>query len=398
MMVIHGLLLIIFIVQFGVVCSYIPAKQSSTKVPCEDHTLTDLVETITLPIQSRPAFDAVGAAFSVLISTIDNFKSIPRKIKILTSSEVESILLELTMPSSTLLDVDNRLHQLASTSAQHEEEIYDLILRKLRSKFKEKDWRIGGKALHIIHNLIKKSPSVQDKHSFCSSYIGKVNKIVENVESHVPLHRRDFTIPANLDARGIQRRWLKSYTEYLHNFSELICREVGSYWSDLVVMKGPVPPLQLYTRFFTTAQSLLQNSIALTSASLFPCSFSETIASATIDLIASDVSYSMSKLQALMSYYSSEIKSLNSHHIGSFIEMQHVSSELRVALSRIASMTGGVEGTGSGGGGDTGAVGVGGTGTGSGSGSNSIIPNWLNDLTSMESPMTSSSIASAKAF
>lgn len=253
--------------------------------------------------------------------------------------------------------LDGKKFNLLTANSVQEEICYDLIIRKLSSKLKEKDWRIGGKSLHIIHQLIggNSKDTVKNKQYFCSSYLEKFNLISDNIESHIPMQKDNLKVPVaeKLDIRCLQHKWMKAYTVYLQTFSELVCREGGSYMSDLMVMKGPVPALQLYSRYFAAAQTLMEDTIALGQPN--KCSFTDTISTASIDLVTTDVMYSMSQLQKHMS----EKSARNSYHIGSFIEMQHVSADLRSSLTKIASLTRNVK--------------------------LFTIPAWLNDLTSMES-------------
>lgn len=304
-------------------------------------------------------------------SLMDEFRSIPRYVKVLTSSSLEGLLLRMTMPSNTFIDPSD-LEQLlnviekicsqldldskkACQDVRDSEVCYDLIIRKLSGKLRENDWRIGGKSLHIMHELIG-NPSISLTHRlrFCVSYLEKYEAVIDNLHnrhSSIP-KRNSIPIPtteglglpkavegddmimkqSNVVVDESSQRWmlLKLYAEYLQNFSEVIRRAGGSYMNDLVVMKGPAPVLDLYSRYFSSALELLEFSKSLPDASRIG-SFSNTIANSNMGLVNKDIAYAIAQLQA----YSSTTTTSSSYHISSFMEMQHISSEIQKTISDI---------------------------------------------------------------
>lgn len=338
-----------------------------------------------------------------LSRAIDEVKNIPRKLKLLTSSSMEALLLKMTMPTNLFLEekdiralmqymeteneklenmvlnedscarkevfdnegFDNNSWLSESKFLTAEESSTDLIIRKLSSKLKEKDWRTMGKTLHILHRLISKNQDKatiglsNKKCSVSSAFLRRFEDVSDSLQSSTIM--ANDADPVNDTKEEIRKKWLGSYIEYMQAKAEISCRG-SSYMNDLLMMKGPMPIYYYYSRLLKAALQLLGNSGALPETTdIF--SFSRMMSTSCTELVSRDVELAISELFALLG-------GNNTFHVSSFIEIQQATAELKSLLAQIAKKA---------------PLSV-----------QAIheIPNWLNELTDMQSFKASETFAS----
>ena len=199
-------------------------------------------------------------------SVSDAIRSIPRGVKALASSDLESLLLKCTMPSNKFIN-EEYVSVLLSNFEKFDEisdtycvDAYEILAHKLTTKMREDDWRTVAKATYLVHRLIREiSPS--KRKLFCQHLLVPIE------DTRILLRQRlRKEAPTALAVTRGSWEWVLAYLDHLEAECNLGSRD-AQHLQDLTDFQGPAPLLRLVTNYLSTATVLLQTSRSLLTSS-----------------------------------------------------------------------------------------------------------------------------------
>lgn len=247
----------------------------------------------------------------------DHLRIIPRQMKLLVSSAIESMILELTMPNDDRLqEIDiqtlrNIKDQFFATVESKHINFHDHMIRKLTSKVSEIDWRTAAKSLFLVNQLLLLRNNNDDQlndfdatdeaHHYAQSYLDRYESLRHTIESRIHdlsclLSEVDSIDGDSISGGGSPKasilsriakleswRFLLTYSKYLKQLSELISRRkliiasTASQWASSLsrwtggsssssdaslhsmTMRGSTSILQLYSEYLVASNKLIHS-------------------------------------------------------------------------------------------------------------------------------------------
>ena len=262
---------------------------------------------------------------SILFDIPDILKCLPRFIAGKISSGTESVVLSMTQPANYVIDekmMEEGFMKCFGGVDGCNSEAAEVFLRKLGNKIiKEDDWRVAGKSLFIMHQILTSSSlNGEVARQLAESYLDRYNLLLRAVQ--VRQSRSEGDKHALL--------WVQQYIEYLRSLSEVIRRRSGC--RDFQDIRSV---LRLSSGYCLSAGSFLEAS-ASTGPDSLPTSHSSRafflqLSSSCNALVKSDVRAHSMSLKALEIPHSTSC-SLQQESLS---EVQRHAKEIRDTISYI---------------------------------------------------------------
>ena len=262
---------------------------------------------------------------SILFDIPDILKCLPRFIAGKISSGTESVVLSMTQPANYVIDekmMEEGFMKCFGGVDGCNSEAAEVFLRKLGNKIiKEDDWRVAGKSLFIMHQILTSSSlNGEVARQLAESYLDRYNLLLRAIQ--VRQSRSEGDKHALL--------WVQQYIEYLRSLSEVIRRRSGC--RDFQDIRSV---LRLSSGYCLSAGSFLEAS-ASTGPDSLPTSHSSRafflqLSSSCNALVQSDVRAHSMSLKALEIPHSTSC-SLQQESLS---EVQRHAKEIRDTISYI---------------------------------------------------------------
>ena len=174
------------------------------------------------PLSIQDSSTPHGLLRSVLYDIPDIFKCLPRFLAGKISSGTESAVLSMTQPVNYIANeklTEEYFLKCMSGAGVGDSDAAEVFMRKLGNKIlKEKDWRVAGKSLFIMHQMLT-SPaiSIDIVRELAESYLERFSIFHNAIQNRMNL--RDGDRHALL--------WVQQYLEYIRSLSEVVRRRSG---------------------------------------------------------------------------------------------------------------------------------------------------------------------------
>lgn len=200
--------------------------------------------------------------FTMIGSITDVIKSIPREVKSYTSSDLESLLLQCTMPTNRLVD-DEFISKLIFSVKSFDElselydvDAYDVITQKLIAKMHEKDWRTVAKSIFILHRLLQEVTPAQKK-IFCQHFMAHISQTLS-----IHLQRQKIEVSPGKENPW---DWIVAYMNHMDTLFFFGIRDQQNI-QDVISFQGPAPLLRLICNHLDGCMELLSKSLKLSTS------------------------------------------------------------------------------------------------------------------------------------
>lgn len=278
------------------------------------------------PLTLQETSTQQGYLKSIFYDIPDILKCLPRFIAGKISSGTESIVLSMTQPvnyvTNEKLTSESFLKCLGGAGLSDSDAAENFI-RKLGNKIiKEEDWRVSGKSLFIMHQMLT-SPaiSIDVVRELAESYLDRYDVLVGAVQLRISRSQGD----------NQALLWVQQYLEYVRSLSEVVRRRSGG--REVLDFRSL---LRLSSAYCSSAARLLDISSTAASAdasnlSLSSRAFFLQLSGSINALVRSDVkahSGSLASLQTL----STASYSLQQE---SFSEIQRHAKGIREAVTKV---------------------------------------------------------------
>lgn len=229
---------------------------------------------------------------SFLFDIPDILKCLPRFLAGRISSGTESVVLSMTQPANYVIDekmMEEGFVKCFGGVDGCNSDAAENFLRKLGNKIiKEDDWRVAGKSLFIMHQILTSPLNGEVIRQLAESYLDRYSLLMRAVQARQG--RSESDKHALL--------WVQQYVEYLRSLSEVIRRRSGG--RDFQDIRSV---LRLSSGYCSSAGSLLEAS-GSTGPNLLPSfhssrAFFLQLSSSSNALIQSDVRAHLKCLGAL---------------------------------------------------------------------------------------------------
>ena len=174
------------------------------------------------PLSIQDSSTPHGLLRSVLYDIPDILKCLPRFLAGRISSGTESAVLSMTQPVNYIANeklTKEYFLKCLSGAGVGDSDAAEVFIRKLGNKIlKEKDWRVAGKSLFIMHQMLT-SPaiSIDIVRELAESYLERYNTFCNVIQN-----RMDRTVS---DRHALL--WVQQYLEYIRSLSEVVRRRSG---------------------------------------------------------------------------------------------------------------------------------------------------------------------------
>lgn len=262
---------------------------------------------------------------SILFDIPDILKCLPRFIAGKISSGTESVVLSMTQPANYVIDekmMEEGFMKCFGGVGGSNGDAAGIFLRKLGNKIiKEDDWRVAGKSLFIMHQILTSSSlNGEVIRQLAESYLDRYNLLLRAVQ--IRQGRSEGDKHALL--------WVQQYIEYLRSLSEVIRRRSGGReFQDIRSV------LRLSSGYCQSAGRLLDASVSIGPDSLSPFhssrAFFSQLSSSCNSLVQSDVRAHSKCLKSLQISHSASC-SLQQESLS---EVQRHAKEIRDTISYI---------------------------------------------------------------
>eukprot|EP01041_Mallomonas_annulata_P007783 gene7783-15922_t len=244
------------------------------------------------------AYSGMGSVFGIVKDVV---RSLPRSLKAITSSKLESILLLCTMPSNRFMDESKVSHLLSHIGSFDELaeiygiDAYDVIVRKLIAKMRENDWRTVAKAAHMLHRALHEISPAQRK-------VLAQHMTVPLEEIRIILQRRlqkdkQLLSTSSSDDNELTWGWVLKYTNHLESIVHLYSRDITNI-QDSLQFHGPHSLLQSASTYLSISNNILSSCMQLqTKFSTSP--FIREITGRCDALLAKDITYILTTVASL---------------------------------------------------------------------------------------------------
>lgn len=220
-------------------------------------TLPCFITAVTL---TRP--DAQHFAVSPHQSFLDIIRSLPRNLKCLSSSSMESLILSCSMPTDNMPPhvhlrtlLDSIINIESNTEESNNPDAYEVFVRKTVSKLREHDWRSAAKALHTLHYILQGCSPYQSKiiARVLVDHVQQTRKYIEDAIHKIERQHGVFRFHSK--ALG-GWRWVLAYLNYLSILADAVYSESNAVQYNLA-LDGPADLLAMSRTFFESAISVV---------------------------------------------------------------------------------------------------------------------------------------------
>eukprot|EP00607_Mallomonas_marina_P007413 CAMPEP_0182416260 /NCGR_PEP_ID=MMETSP1167-20130531/516_1 /TAXON_ID=2988 /ORGANISM="Mallomonas Sp, Strain CCMP3275" /LENGTH=424 /DNA_ID=CAMNT_0024588875 /DNA_START=58 /DNA_END=1332 /DNA_ORIENTATION=- len=274
-------------------------------------------------------------SFHDLVETFqDMILSIPRGVKIMYSSSLESLLLQCTMPSNTFIDemqLNKFLSQVSQVDQISEEfdiDAYDVIIRKLMTKMHEADWRTSAKAAYVLHRVLETLSPKQRKY-FASS----LSVPLDEVRLTLTRRMKKQKLAKGSDETSSHWAWVINYLQHIEYSAQMTNRD-RSYMDSLIAMQGPTAVLDVVREQLIISNNMLTKSKLMTKSHPLSKFISQLTFKAN-EMVAKDIRQVIQTVGSLKQPRHGGYRHMEQ---GAVDALQRLAEEVRSLLSRSLSL------------------------------------------------------------
>ena len=263
---------------------------------------------------------------SIFTDIPDILKCLPRFIAGRISSGTESAVLSMTQPVNSVINekmTEEYILKCLGGAGMGDSDAAEVFIRKLGNKIiKEDDWRVAGKSLFIMHQMLTSSSiSVDVVRELAESFLDRYGLLASAIQTRISRSQGDKQALL----------WVQQYLVYIRSLSEMVRRRSGGR-----EVQDFRSLLRLSSGYCSSAARLLDVSKPASNAdtsTLSPSSrmFFSLLSSSCNALVQSDVRDHSGSLASL----SSSVSASCSLQQASLSEIQTHAKSIREAVTHI---------------------------------------------------------------